>query len=142
MARDIRKFEVGVKGFILDGHKLLMLEERGRVEKKGRDLWELPGGRIDVGEENLPIEEILFREVKEELGLVKIEAGNIVSTWVRQLHEDHFVFLIGLACKYIGGEIVLSDEHASYKWVDRNNWSALNMADGYRSAIKKFWETN
>ncbi len=135
MPREIRKFDVGLKAFMIKGECLLMVEENGK------GLWELPGGRIDVGEENLSDKEILQREIKEELGEnITFDTANPVSTWVRKLTDNYFVFLVGILCKYKSGEIVLSNEHSSFRWVNKNEWRDLKMADGYPQAIEKFWE--
>ena len=60
--RVVQTFEVSLKAFIVrDGRALL-------VREADTGFWELPGGRIDIGEEQLAHEAILARELAEELG--------------------------------------------------------------------------
>lgn len=134
MKRQIQKFEVGLKAFIVQEDRLLMVKERDT------GLWEIPGGRIDVGEELIPQLEVLVRELKEELGSsINIVIENPLITWIRK-REDGFVFLVGILCTYINGDIELSSEHSSFEWVDCNNWKKLNLADGYHAALEQFWQ--
>ena len=79
MQRRIQTFYVGVKAFVLRGDRLLMLQE-----SLVPHWWELPGGRIDVGEEHLAPVDILRRELREELGdAFACTIGAPLFTWVR-----------------------------------------------------------
>ena len=136
MVREIQFFHVGIKAFITKGDQLLMV--------KGNHVdphWELPGGRIDVGEELLPAENILRREITEELGPdVRIDVKKPLLTWSRQLANwDKYVYLIGFDCHYVSGDIKLSDEHTDYRWVNKTESLDLDLATGYKEALEKFW---
>ena len=138
MKRQIQRFQVGIKAFIMRGGQLLLLRET--VEPQW---WEIPGGRIDVGEEELQHDEVLKRELREELGtdfLYKI--GSPLLTWVRPPHGERkeYAFLVGIVCIAEGGEIHLSDEHSELRWVDRNSWRDLALAPGYERALEEFWK--
>ncbi|MBL8803209.1 MAG: NUDIX domain-containing protein [Planctomycetes bacterium] len=137
MRKPIQLFHVAVKAFIARDGRLLMLREAF-----GPQSWELPGGRIDVGEETLPQAQILRRELREELGPhfeCEIEAP--LATWVRPIesHRPHPAFLVGFECLRPRGEIVLSDEHLEMRWVTRDESLALDCAPGYGAALETFW---
>lgn len=135
MTREIRRFHVGLKAFLLDAAGRLLL-----LREATSGLWELPGGRIDVGEEFLPQERILRREFREELGEdVRIEIGPLALTWVRERAPGDFVFLVGRRCRLLGGRIRLSDEHSEFAWVDKSSWGNYDLAHGYREALREFW---
>jgi 8-oxo-dGTP pyrophosphatase MutT (NUDIX family) len=130
--RKIQKFEVGIKAFVVRGNKLLLLREPSTHE------WEIPGGRIDVGEEAIPAKRVLLRELREELGPnCKPIIGSPITAWVRSRTKD-FVFLVGYQCR-IRGSIRISSEHDQLRWVDRNSWKRLPLAPGYRGALTEFW---
>jgi 8-oxo-dGTP diphosphatase len=134
VTRSLQRFEVAIKAFVLRDRELLLLEETDG------GLWELPGGRIEVGEERLPQREILRRELREELGDdVRVEIGAPVLTWVRP-REGGFAFLVGVLCAYRGGDVRLSPEHSSYEWATEGRWRDRRLADGYEPALARFWQ--
>lgn len=135
--RAIQRFEVSLKAFIVRDDRALFLREADS------GYWELPGGRIDVGEEWRPHVAILRRELHEELGAgfaVEIEAGAV--SWTRQRPTDGaFLFLMARIGRALAGEPVLSDEHTALAWLGRDEASRLAFppASGYRDAIDALW---
>jgi len=127
---------VGIKAFIVDRDKLLLVKSSNDRE----ELWEVPGGRYDVGEESLLPTDILAREIREELGnKIQYSIGQPVSAWIRPLEQD-FVFLIAYQCQFRAGQIELSSEHTEYRWVSYKDWHSLPLAPGYLAALDDFWK--
>ena len=138
--REVQQFQVALKAFAVDGERLLMVRETD-----GAQLWELPGGRIDVGEENVSPIDVLLRELAEELGPeFTVEIGAPVTAWVRAPDPRRAmpVFLLGYRCRYTGGEIVLSAEHVDFAWVTRAECGRLTLAPGYAPALERFWSSS
>lgn len=138
MVREIQKFDVGLKAFVERNGQILVIRE------SIGGLWEVPGGRIDVGEERLPLQDILLREISEELGSsFTITIGHPFITWVRVWTAPKVgqVYLTGFRCTYVSGEITISDEHTEYQWVSPKTVSQLDFAPGYREALDEFWKT-
>ena len=83
MPRAIQTFEVSLKAFIVrDGRALL-------VREADSGFWELPGGRIDVGEEWEAHDRILAREIAEELGpAFLMKTSDAAVTWPRRRPSD------------------------------------------------------
>lgn len=135
--RSIQVFEVSLKAFIVrDGRALF-------VREADSGYWELPGGRIDVGEEWEPHAAILAREMREELGDgFSVRFGEEAVTWTRQRPSDGaFLFLLARLGHAIGGEPVLSDEHIELAWLDCEAAARLGFppASGYREAVAALW---
>ena len=136
--RELQRFQVALKAFVLEGERLLMVREAD-----GENYWELPGGRIEEGEERLSPIAVLRRELSEELGVAfAFEVGAPVAAWVRPPdppRRNLAVFLLGYRCRHRAGEIVLSDEHIECRWVTRAESAQLQLAPGYAAALEEFW---
>jgi 8-oxo-dGTP diphosphatase len=138
MARTIQRFEVSLKAFIVrDGRALL-------VREADTGYWELPGGRIDVGEEWEPHDAVLAREIAEELGAAfRVDVGSETVTWTRRRPSDGvFQFVVGRLCRHVAGEPVLSDEHDDLAWVMPGEWRSLQLPpeSGYAEALDRLWQ--
>jgi 8-oxo-dGTP pyrophosphatase MutT (NUDIX family) len=107
-------FQVSLKILLRSGQKVLLT----RGSKKDIDL---PGGRIDVGEENAAFEDVIAREIREELGAdVRFHLGAVL--FVHHLgytKNEGSILNVVFEAQYISGDIKLSEEHISYEWVDR-----------------------
>ena len=138
MPRAIQLFQVAIKALIVRDGRLLVLRLGG-----GPIWWELPGGRIDVGEEDAAHADVLRRELREELGPdFRCRIGAPLLTWMRPRDRERgeFTILIGLRCEYEGGAIALSHEHSELRWVNRDSWRELALAPGYEVALAEFWQ--
>lgn len=137
MPREVQRFEVTLKAFIVRDAKVLLVREADT------GYWELPGGRIDVGEEWLPHETVLAREIAEELGpSLEVTPTAATVTWTRQRPtDDGFVFAVGRVCLYAGGELRLSDEHSEFAWRDEAGCTSIGFPplSGYPRAMAALW---
>jgi 8-oxo-dGTP pyrophosphatase MutT (NUDIX family) len=135
--RRIQSFEVSLKAFIRRGDHVLLLREADT------GFWELPGGRIDAGEEWEPHEGVLAREIAEELGpAFRVHVTGQATSWTRQRPEDSvFQFLMVRVCRHLAGEVALSREHDRFAWLDRSSALALGFPprSGYREGLERLW---
>jgi 8-oxo-dGTP diphosphatase len=137
MTRAIQTFEVSLKALIVQDGRALLLQE------SDTGYWELPGGRIDVGEERLDHAIILAREIAEELGPdLRVTTSLEAVTWVRQRPTDNvFQFLVARVCRVTSGAIRLSDEHARAEWHTPETWPQLQFPplSDYPLALAGLW---
>ena len=135
--RAIQTFEVSLKAALFSDGRLLLLQEADT------GYWELPGGRIDAGEERNPHDAILAREIAEELGpQVRFDTTHGAVSFVRQRPTDGvFQFLFVRVCHYRGGALRLSDEHAALAWHDGPSALALEFPplSDYPAAIGRLF---
>lgn len=106
---------LGVKG-------LIMREDKALVLFKSNGELDLPGGRIEGGEE--PVES-LYREIFEETGLaVKVIAPLLQWSFLK----DSALLVRGITyyCQYLSGRVILSNEHSEYDWFERYTVEWLN----------------
>jgi 8-oxo-dGTP pyrophosphatase MutT (NUDIX family) len=121
------RFSISIKGVVLDS------AERVLLLKNERDEWELPGGRIEIGETP---EECVAREVSEETQW-KVHAGPILDTWMYYIDvaEKH-VFIVTYGCFPESDiEPVLSNEHKEVGLFSSPEVDRLTIPDGYRRSI-------
>jgi len=82
--------------------------------------FDLPGGRIDNVEHNIPLAEIIEREVGEELGEeIKYKIGKPIFQFRRHFEDNgQHIFLTVYEAEYLSGDIQLSSEHSKYEWLN------------------------
>ncbi|WP_025130487.1 NUDIX domain-containing protein [Pseudomonas sp. PH1b] len=118
-------FAVSIKGVLQspDGRVVLMLNER--------DEWELPGGRIEVGE-SAP--QCLAREIAEELDL-QVRVGEPLDSYLFEVIPGKRVFISTYRCQLQGGfEPKVSHEHKEVGLFAATGLPA-NLPQGYRDSI-------
>lgn len=90
--------------------------------------WDLPGGRIKKDEFNTPLEDVIARKVREELGSNVIYELGQPQVFFRVERLEHNtqeivrIFGIGYAATYVSGEIALGDHHDQMEWVNVNTF--------------------
>ena len=92
------------------------------------DFYDIPGGRIDPDEYTVPYEDIIKRELAEEispdvkykLNLKPVSFARHRYFSQRQNKEVRILFLY-FAAEYLGGEVRVSHEHTVAAWLDINN---------------------
>ena len=139
--KDDALFCVGQKAFIERGGKVLVLND----PVEGLDF---PGGKIQEGEAKAgnasSLIRSLQREVMEETKL-EIEVLNPFAVWYHEFPKNHrnygkVVYLVAFKCKYVSGELKLSDEHNNFKWVDKSNYKEVDDGSDYFDVLKKYFE--
>jgi len=87
--------------------------------------YDLPGGRINLNEFEVPFKNIIKREVTEEIGEVSfnlvlkpVGIGRIAIVKKESpLGGPVHVFNVFFEAKYLGGDVKISEEHTDFKWV-------------------------
>lgn len=121
-------FPVSVKGVILHrGQAILLRNERQE--------WELPGGRLEPGEQPAAC---LHREIFEELYL-DVAVGPLLDCWNYHIAAaDREVVIITYLCrlKHDLGALSFSQEHLEVGLFGLEALDALPLPEGYRRAIR------
>lgn len=122
------RFPVSVKGIIVRDGTVVLLRNR-------RDEWELPGGKLEVGESP---ERCVAREIDEELGL-DVAPASLVDAWVYDLASGTDVLVLTYGCtERSARSATLSDEHTRFAWIDLAEVAGLPMPDGYKTSIARW----
>lgn len=123
-------FPVSVKGVCVQDGRVLLL-------KNEREEWELPGGKLDVGE-NPP--ETVVREISEESGW-PVTCGPILDSWVYdEARPGHYVLIVTYGCSVDTDEPpVISHEHKEIGLFHADEVPDLNMPAGYKRSIADWY---
>jgi 8-oxo-dGTP pyrophosphatase MutT (NUDIX family) len=127
---------VAQKAFIEKDEKVLVVWNKHGID--------FPGGRINEDEvkngEPKNLAESLRREVSEETGL-EIKILNPFATWFG-LRGRSKTFVVGYICKWVAGEVKLSDEHHKYEWVSGSDFMKFSEDGEYFEALNKYFKIN
>ena len=120
------RFPVSVKGVLLENHRVVLLLNE-------RDEWELPGGRLERGEDPVAC---LEREFAEELG-AKIVADRILDCWLYPVLPEKEVLIVTYAVRRVDRqEFRVSREHRKFGVFPIGELPGLVMPEGYRRSIR------
>jgi len=119
------RFPVSVKGVVaIDGKFCLLRNER--------DEWELPGGRLEAGEDPVVA---CVREIDEELGLA-VRVTRILDSWLYDIRGAGEVLIVTYACAPLAGVTPrLSHEHKALGLFAPGEIAGLAMPEGYKRSI-------
>jgi 8-oxo-dGTP pyrophosphatase MutT (NUDIX family) len=99
----VQGFPVSVKGVAVQDGRVLLLENE-RAE------WELPGGKLELGEDP---PECVAREIAEETGW-QVTAGPVLDYWQYHIREGRDVVIVTYGCDAASAALpAVSSEH---KW--------------------------
>jgi ADP-ribose pyrophosphatase YjhB (NUDIX family) len=116
-----------VKGVLIEGGRVLLV-------RNDRDEWELPGGRLEVGESPA---ECLERELQEETAL-EIRCGALLLADTFEVIPGRHVLIVAYGCAAPAGQAVrISHEHQDFGWFDVAALPGPDLPAIYRRAIQR-----
>ena len=107
-------FAIAVKSFIVGEKNRLLMVKRHEKDSHEPGAWEVPGGRLDLGENPF---DGLKREVKEETG-ISIEILNPLRVHHFTRADKQKITMITFLCRPLSKSVILSKEHTEYEWAD------------------------
>ncbi|GAA4640551.1 NUDIX hydrolase [Actinoallomurus vinaceus] len=124
------RFPVSVKGVVLDpADRVLLLRNE-------RDEWELPGGKLELGESP---EACVAREILEEASW-PVTIAAILDSWDYHIAPGADVLIVTYGCELTTDRpLRVSDEHAEAALFREPEVSGLRMPDGYKRSIAEWF---
>ena len=121
----VKLFPVSVKAVLFEAGRVVLLENE-------RQQWELPGGRLEQGEEPAVC---VVREVAEELG-AEVAVETILDSWVYEVLPGRDVLIVTYGVRRIDrNPMRVSSEHRRLALFALDELDRLPIADGYRRSI-------
>ncbi len=126
-------FRIAVKSFIVNEKGELLLIKRRDNDPHKPGVWEIPGGRIDLGEDPF---EGLKRETKEETGL-DVEVLNPLKIHHFTRDDGQRITMITFLCKPVSSTINLSKEHTEFLWTNMDE-SISKLHSAFHKEVEIF----
>ncbi len=133
----MEKFQkIVVTGFIINEKKTLILK-RSNKETFLPGYWELPGGKLNFGEDP---SSGLIREYQEEAGLhITVDKPFRTFSYLSRDGNRHTVEIVYM-CSVEMGDVVMSEAHTEYAWIAEeaiekyliSKEMATSIRDGFR----------
>jgi 8-oxo-dGTP pyrophosphatase MutT (NUDIX family) len=117
-----------IKGVLFVNRQVLLV-------KNSRDEWELPGGRIDEGEDH---SQTLSREFAEELS-IDVAMSAPIDSYLFEVIPGRHVFIVTYGCTLVGEfRPAISDEHTEHCLWPVERLSELKLPIGYKRSIENW----
>ena len=132
-------YYVAIKAFLEKDGSLFIFQDRFGD-------WDLPGGRIQRHEFKKPLERILARKIREELGSSVRYTLRDPFVFMRHQRREKTrgnravrIFAIGYRVAFQGGTVRLSRQHTRFLWVPRRTLRASQyFTGGWRAGVEEY----
>lgn len=117
----------------------ILLFHRTKERKYNPDKWELPGGKVEAGQD---INSATEREILEETGLLVKITSPRTFTEARMVDRGKYKGMLYLELVneaiIVSGQVVLGGDHSEYKWVDPKKALDFDLSLEARKAVTFF----
>ena len=115
----------GVRLLIYKNDKLLILK-RANSDKSDSNLWDIPGGKIENGEN---IFDAIKREVLEETGieLSSLDIKDLRGLILGDFDDIGKLTVAVFTCQTEVTEVQLNSEHSEYRWINPQELSSYDL---------------
>ncbi|WP_405274825.1 NUDIX domain-containing protein [Methanobrevibacter sp.] len=127
-----KPYGLTVRGIIKNDANEILIVKRHPKSRTDPEMWELPGGKVESGEE---FADALVREIKEETNL-DVEIGDFAEAIQNNYSHKRTVQIMMYLCE-VKGEIKISDEHTEWMWASLEKIKGLEISTSLKKVLEK-----
>ncbi|WP_225369390.1 NUDIX hydrolase [Methanobrevibacter arboriphilus] len=122
-----------MRGLLKKDGKILLLK-RHPNSKTNPSRWELPGGKVEPGED---FDKALIREFNEETNL-SIELNDLIGAVQEDFpHKKTIAVVMNVDITSEIPEVKISNEHVDFKWADIEEIKDLEISGWFKTLMKE-----
>ncbi|MDO5824045.1 NUDIX domain-containing protein [Methanobrevibacter sp.] len=129
-------FGLTVRAVIKNNDGEILILKRHPMSKTDPEMWELPGGKVENGEE---FTTALIREIKEETNL-DCKIGDFYEA-VQNNYSHKRTLQLVMYLDNVEGNIKISEEHTEFMWANTDKIRTLEISSSLKKTLaKRNWE--
>jgi 8-oxo-dGTP diphosphatase len=122
-----------MRGLLKKDGKILLLKRHPK-SKTNPSRWELPGGKVEPGED---FDKALIREFNEETNL-SIELNDLIGAVQEDFpHKKTISVVMNVNITSEIPEVEISNEHIDFKWADIEEIKDLEISGWFKTLMKE-----
>ena len=111
----------------------ILAMRRALTKDASPGIWEAVSGRLEPGEEPL---EAVAREVREETGL-EVRFDPRPHSAHQSVRAGIPMLIVYYVADWVGGEVVLSEEHDAWEWLDADSFASRTPIAKLAAAVRQ-----
>ena len=128
----MKGYGLTVRGVIKNGYGEILIVKRHPKSRTDPEMWELPGGKVEMGEH---FADALVREIKEETNL-DVNVGDFCEAIQNDYSHKRTVQLM-MYLDDVGGDVKISEEHTEFMWASLDKIRTLEISTSLEKLLKK-----
>ncbi|MEA4956496.1 Nucleoside triphosphatase NudI [bioreactor metagenome] len=128
-----KPYGLTMRGLLKKDGKILLLK-RHPNSKTNPNCWELPGGKVESGED---FDDAIIREFNEETGL-SIELNDLLGAVQEDFpHKKTIALIMNVDISSKNLEVKISEEHVDFKWVKMEEIKNLKISGWFETLMEE-----
>jgi len=127
-----KPYGLTMRGIARRNNEILILKRHPK-SRTNPNKWELPGGKVDSGED---FDKALIREFKEETNL-DIELGQLIGAVQEDFPHKKTIALVMEIILSEEIEVKISHEHIDWKWATIDEIKDLKISNWFETLLKE-----